>query len=560
MVGVRWRTTRFAQTRSIGGGGFGALLMVLGLLLAGPPPGAPSSPSRAPPPPTAEVRPDPAPGSAPWPLSGAPSEAQGLSVTIEAPSSTDDAGVEVPLWANVSGGTPPYQVTWNDSAGASAIGLTWSVRSPVPGTLTVQATVTDAPGDVAGSTLRLAFVPGPALALAASAPSVDEGVPFALEISTAGGVPPLTLTWSLVPGPLNGTSVPGADGTATVPVTVDAAGDVAASVELVDSTGDRTAASAVVAVSYAPPTLQIGPVPMFADANAPFALEGHVVGGAPPEGWAVLPSVPAAVPGGPTGAVAPNGSFQWSGVFDAPGNSTLSVTVTDADGETVSSTAPVEVFSALAVAMVPPPGAVLPGASLAATAAVSGGYPPYRWTITVDGAPGPSGTLDAPGNVSFQLPVGDVPAISVGISVTDAVGGATAGDWQFTVQPPGPPAPGTPAPTAPPSLLGEAATPAAIALTVLTLLALVVPRYRRRTRAPAAALRVIEEQLRSGTPVDAETLEQRGRESDVSERAMRREIARLLSEGRLRKVEGPLGEEHLERVPPAAPPSLEDDL
>lgn len=538
---MRRHARRVPRRRSVGEGGVGALLAVLWVVLAGPTPGAARPVAVPPPPPAVEARPalpvpaavrsPPRPPAFPRtadPRCGTETAVEGLSVAIEAPLLTSDVGVAIPLVANVSGGSPPYRVGWNDSSGGWATGGLWSVNTSSAGTVDVVASASDSAGDVAESSLRLTFVPGPTLALSASSEAVDAGVPFVLRIATSGGVPPLELEWTVSSGTSNGSEQKGAAASISVSATVGVPGPVVATASVVDAAGERASVSSTVATAFAPPSIELGPDPAFADAGDPFRLEGRVVGGAPPLNWSVLPSLPVFGAGPSAGRVETNGSFTWSAGFGAPGNATLSVAVTDAVGTVVGTTLSVEVLPPLTVELLPPNGTVPVDTSVALTAVIAGGYPPYWWAINTTGTSDPRGSALSSGDLTIELTVLNASTRSVTLWVADAVGGSSVGTVGIAPTVAGPGAPTAPPTSLPPSILGGAATPAAIALTVLTLLVIVVTTWRRRTGASEHAQRLVNEQVAKGGPFSQGTLELLGQRLDIGLAAMGGVIRRLL--------------------------------
>jgi hypothetical protein len=530
---------------------------MLGLLLACPSPGAGRVAPAPRPPPAVEARPvhlpplgsrtpPVAPGSAG--SSGFGPATQGLSIAIQAPGADSDVGVAIPLEANVSGGIPPYEVRWNDSWGGWSSGGYWSLNASAPGTVQVVASVTDAGRDLAVSSLRLSFVEPPTLAVSAVPSAVDAGVPFSLVFTTIGGVPPLEVSWELSDGPANTTQLTASDTPSVVLALVGQAGPVVAVASVTDAVGGRSMVSQTIANAYPRPTLHLGPGPAFADAGSPFELQGLVVGGAPPVVWTVLPSGVVSGPSASSVPIDPNGSFEWSGRFDAPGNTSLLATVTDGAGANASATLPVQVFPPLSVRLVGPGSLVPRDSSVNLTVVVDGGYPPYDWAITFAGEAGPSGSWSATGNATVELPVGNVSDATVIVVITDGVGGSASGSLPVATLLPGEPSPTPSGPAPPGSLLGEAATPVGIALALLTVAALMVPRWRRHKAAaadPTDTLRVVERILHEGDGVDRETLVYRGELEGIDRSEVFGALAELRRSDRLTTREGAEGAELL---------------
>jgi hypothetical protein len=551
------------QGRGFAAGPSGAVLTVLGLLLAWPAPGGPGAATSPRPPPAVEARPVPPgpshvrpPIGASWRDPTVPRvSAQGLSVAIEAPGSTWDMDIAAPVTANVSGGVPPYEVRWNDSRGDWGFGATWSVNGSVPGTVSVLATVTDALGEIAASTLQLSFVAPPSLTVSAVPDVVDVGVPFSLRLVAAAGVAPLQLNWTLAGSVPNGTVLPTSNMTFVVPAIVSDPGPVDVTATILDACGVPRVVSETVAEAYATPTLAVSPTPAFADAGSPFDLRGLITGGAPPISWTVLPDVIVSSAAPEQGMAGPNGSFEWAAAFDAPGNATLDVVVTDGVGQIASGVLSVDVLPGLSVELVSPASAVPVGSVVDLTASVQGGSPPYEWSLASQQGAGPAGSAAVPGNLTVALRVSNMSELSLLLTVVDALGATSSVTLSIPTVPPGTLNGSPPVPSVPSSLFGDAATPVAIGLSVLTAVALLVPRWRRRRAAattdPAEAIRVVERILLEEDGMDRETLAFRGESEGLDRAEVFAALAELRRSGRLTVREGLDQEELLALKVPA---------
>jgi hypothetical protein len=565
---VRRRNGSIARRATVEHSSSGAFLAVIGVLLVWPIPAAARPAPLSVPPPAVEARPVPLeptdrrpvpvePPTGPPRDAAVPSLAEGLSVAIDAPTAESDVGVPIPLEANVSGGAPPYQVTWNDSLGAWAYGSLWSINVSLPEPVEVRATVADSIGDVAESSLGLSFLPGPSLSMTAVPAAVDVNGVFALQVTVAGGVAPLELSWALSDGGPNGTATVAAGAPFAFPATVERPGPVVASATVLDAAGTRSVLSETVAYSYASPSLELGPSPAFAEVGASFDLRGVVVGGAPPVEWTLLPSTIVSGSSPDNGTIGPNGSFDWHAQFDAPGNATIAVGVSDLDGANASVAVPVEIVPALSVRVLLPTSLVEVDSTLNLTAVLSGGYPPYEWSLSAGDATGPAGEAAGPGNLSIQIPIGNESDLDVALSVTDALGAVVTVPVMLATLPPATD-PGLPtSPAVPPSPLGEAATPAAVALAVVTLAALLVSKWRRHRAAvatdPAEVLQVVERLLLVADGVDLATLRHRGEVEGLEHSEVDRAVAELRRTGRLTNREDFNGEPLLVLSPAGSP-------
>jgi len=161
-------------------------------------------------------------------------------------------GVAYSAGFSATGGTTPY--TW--SLGGLPAGLSGSSSGAISGTptamgaATVSATVTDASGAKASTSLTLTVTAAPLVITTASLPGGVVGTVYSATLAATGGVPPYTWTASGLPAgvslvaSLSGTSLSG---------NPTAAGTFSVSVTVKDSAG--TTSSESFPVTIAPPSL-----------------------------------------------------------------------------------------------------------------------------------------------------------------------------------------------------------------------------------------------------------------------------------------------------------------
>jgi DNA-binding beta-propeller fold protein YncE len=156
-----------------------------------------------------------------------------------------DVGESHSLGATVSGGTGPFNFTWNFGNGSTGFGPNVTLSYNTAGTYFVTLVVRDAGGGVTGLTLLATIQPLPTVLVTASPSNVtDVGRLMSFTVVPTGGVVPGTAYWTFGDG---GT----ANGT-TVDHTYTTAGTYFATVHYTDGTGSQTSNFTTVTVN---PTL-----------------------------------------------------------------------------------------------------------------------------------------------------------------------------------------------------------------------------------------------------------------------------------------------------------------
>jgi hypothetical protein len=258
-----------------------------------------------------------------------------IAVTSPASQPPTDVGVTLTFSASAMLGFTPYaSYSWVFGDGstttttASTVTHAYSAASGAGG-YTATVTVTDNVGSTASASMPVVVYADPsATSPTASRPSADVGQSVTFSTTETGGVPGgITYTWNGLPSGCTGTS------TATVTCTnLPTAGTLSLSVSVTDvpysGIGGLATSGVLLYSVYADPTVNLTAAPSSADVGQHATFSASVGGGSglPVYAWSGLP---AGCPLGPaTGSV--------TCTVTSPATSTVDVTVTDANGFSVT--------------------------------------------------------------------------------------------------------------------------------------------------------------------------------------------------------------------------------
>ena len=254
------------------------------------------------------------------------------TATLSADAPTRETGQPITFTAAVSGGTAPYNATFNFgdglSAEASGVGpdLTVTHTYTRAGSFSPTVNVTDADGATTNSTgAALGIALGPTIAARATPAVGDAGVPIAFQATAPSpGVPPITYTWSFGDGK-TGTG-------ANVTHSYSTAGTYVVNVTGVDSLGGKSTATVDVTVAPDLALSSLVATPSAPVAGASGSFFANVTGGTGPFSYSWLFG-----DGSQSAFAAPQHTYNSSGTY------TVQVWVNDSAGSSVHGTLKVSV-------------------------------------------------------------------------------------------------------------------------------------------------------------------------------------------------------------------------
>src|SRR5215213_1581898 len=264
-------------------------------------------------------------------IAAAPAEPLRVEIT-----SSDTEGQVAPATfdfeANVTGGMEPYTIRWDFDDGDSDeeesddddndVDHTFDVA----GNYTISATVTDSTGRTVSDSILITVEPAPPLTAVEITSSDTEGVApatFDFEANVTGGTVPYTYSWDFGDGSVE------SDDDESIDHTFNIAGNYTVSATVTDSTGRTVSDSILITVEPAPPLTAVEITSSDTEGVAPatFDFEANVTGGTVPYTYSWDFG---------DGSVESDDDESIDHTFDVAGNYTVTLTVTDSTGRTVS--------------------------------------------------------------------------------------------------------------------------------------------------------------------------------------------------------------------------------
>jgi hypothetical protein len=312
-------------------------------------------------------------------------------------------GSSVGIAFAATGGVPPLVFSLSGTAPA---GTTFSSAGLLSGTATTAGSypftvvVTDSAKNTGSKSFTLTVTPLPLTITTTSLATGQAGAAYAAQFAASGGTPPYT--WSGTAG--GGLTVSSSGAVSGTPT---AAGTYTVSVTVTDSSGTKVPGSFTVLVN--PSTLKVTTSGLPGGAlTAPYSGSLTATGGTPPYTWTA---------GGLPPGITVSSSGVLSGTPTSPGLFTVTVTVKDSTGVSISASLPMTISVApvqITTTGISPPTL---GTAFSLAFGATGGAPPYTWTAT--GLPA-GVTFSPTGTLSGTL--GAVGSSSITVTVTDSTG------------------------------------------------------------------------------------------------------------------------------------------
>jgi hypothetical protein len=526
-----------------------ALLAAIPLLPAFPPPAQGAIGIRPP----AGERPSETVGARP-----AIDQAPALSVALELPSLEVLPDSPFGVSAFPAGGAGgPYRYGWTDTLDETHAGLSEDgMIAPQTGSVGVGLTAWDALNDSADAAASVGVGPLPSIAISPDEGSGDVGLPVPFTISVFGIRPPFSVAWWALPaGAVNRSTLDGPASWEASAVTTSP-GFLWVEASVVDNGSSTASVEDIVADVHPRPTFQLQSLAPAAEVGRPTTVTGLVADGAPPFSWSAATDLPVGNVSGASGFAGPSSLVAWSGTFGAAGNATVRFDLEDAAGVALAANLSFRVAGSLAPQLTVGAGAGDAGSDLSLQLNVSGGVPPYVYSVNLSDGERFAGLAPGAGSVRWTAHPQHPGPLVIDASVHDALADAANVSVSTAVL-------GTAAIAAPPAA-GIALSNYAgggVGLTLLAGAVLVLWRRARRGRGPVPpdraerAVQAIGRLIRDGEEVERLTLTVLAEEDGLTPAEVEAAVRTLRARGQVVVEAGAEGSELLRWTSGPAPPS-----
>ena len=304
-----------------------------------------------------------------------------------------EAGQHVEFTGSASGGATPYAFSWSFGDGSVGTGNLSMHTYASSGSYNVTVTVTDANGSYNYSSQAITVAAVPTVSFTYGPMSPETFSPVAFNARTTGGVGPFMFSWSFGDGNLSVIN-PASD-------TYSTPGSFTVTLTATDSDGVNASSSQVIIVA---PALSVGLTnnPTTPEADQPVNFTATQSGG--------VGNVSLTWDFGDNGSTTENPTAHN---YTTSGSFLVSVTATDADGVSITSTQTVNVVASLGASLTFSPSSPHAGDNIIFVASATGGVQPYNYSWSFGDSTTGSGS---PVSHIYQSDV----SYTVVLTVTDA--------------------------------------------------------------------------------------------------------------------------------------------
>ena len=360
-----------------------------------------------------------------------------LTASISAPSH-GDVGQTVDIVGTVSGGMPPYQYAWSDSAGDSSLSPdSWALPLGHAGTLTIDLTVTDNLGKMVSAPVATIVVsPSPQLSLSSDVSKVDVGTPFPLVLTITGGSAPYQLSWADPAEAASYSSSESVPGAYSTPYSFATPGSIVIQATLTDAEGESSSVDELLGTVEPVPTIELTLSPGSPTVGDPIYLTATVAEGVAPYDYSFSFSGPVNSTSPLSGTLGTPGAITWVGALPSTLPVVATVQVSDTSGGSGRATM---VFGAAdplqaTLSLAPVRGEV--GRPVTADLVIEGGVAPYSYALSGSDGEAATGTLPAPGASAIPLVPLVAGNLTFSVQVSDTDGRSTIASAQLPVRAP----------------------------------------------------------------------------------------------------------------------------
>ena len=333
------------------------------------------------------------------------------SVTISSSPAPTDVGVPVSFSSSPTGGTTPYNYTWEINSVVVSYASSFSYTFTSAGSYAILLTVRDANGNTASATLTQTVNADPSATISPEYSTVDQGVNDTFTANVHGGTYPFNYTW------YSGSAV--VNYSQSFHMSFANTGTQAIKLVVTDSLGESYSSTISVSVIQKPSASINGPDKT--DVLTLTTFVGNATYGTEPYNfyWFV----------NGVNVTSSSSGLYLSYSFSSPGSYNVSIRAVDSQDASATSYLLVAASSKPTVSISPSVSSGDPGLIETFTSTVSGGSSPYTYSWTIGGSevgsqPNLTYTFNSEGTMEIE------------IRITDFAGNSATAYTNVTINPP----------------------------------------------------------------------------------------------------------------------------